>query len=181
MRSSLRLAAIVATFVSGTGIAHADAMPINLIMLMPGDKDQRAAFAERLRQIPYFAKAEDENNDGSTLLLIVSVAQVPTGGGAAASATTGLLAASTLGLIPTVENKNVVVHYEVRANSMSIASFDYTQNFTSVSNIFGNFGKLPDDAREWLMKTIDDLGRDAQGNTGLAALQAEYDVYFGKR
>lgn len=187
-----RLAAALALTAAGLATAQtppqttpppaspSQALPINLIVLMPGDKAQTDAFVARLNQVPYLANAKD-SAAGSNITLIVSVAQVPTSGGTAASTTTGLLAASTLGLIPTVENKDISVHYELRANYMTVATFDYSRNFTSVSNIFGEFGKLPEDARKWVNDSVDTLARDIQANPRLSALQTEYVSYFGRR
>lgn len=172
-----RLALVLTVCLGGMGAAAAEPLPLNLIVLMPGDKAQLETFTTRLQQIPALANAR-ESAAGSNLTLIVSVAQVPTSGGTAASTTTGLLAASTLGLIPTVENKDISVHYELRANYMTLATFDYSENFTSVSNIFGEFGKLPEDARQWVLGTTDLLARDLAASVPVKALQAEYDSYF---
>lgn len=180
MNPFIRCAAVL-TMLCGTATAvRAEPLPINLFVLMPGDTAQVDAFEERLRKVPYLANAKD-SLAGSNIMLTVSVAQVPTSSGAASSATTGLLAASTLGLIPTVENKDISVYYQLRANYITIASFEYTKNFTSVSNLWGEFGKLPEDARQWVSSTVEQFGRDIQANPSAVALQAEYNTYFAKR
>lgn len=179
MNAISRLIAAAATAAAVALPALAEPLPIHLIVLMPGEQKQVDAFIERLRQVPYLRNAKADTI-GSPAVMIVSVAQTPTAGGSAASTTTGLLAASTLGLLPTVENKNITVHYELRSNYITVAAFDYADNFTSVSNLFGGYGKLPDDAREWITGTLDQLTADLAAHPGATALQAEYDTYFGK-
>jgi len=175
-----RFLVTVFIFLLAADAAWSQPLPVDLVLLMPGDKEQIAAFTERLRQIPFLANSK-EDVKGSNLVFVVSVAQVPTSGGSAAATTTGLLAASTLGLIPTVENKDISVHYELRANHVTIAAFDYTQNFTSVSNLFTGYGKMHEDARAWVLQTLESLDSDIKSSQKMTAIQAEYDAYFGHR
>ena len=180
MKPLQNLLAAIARSLSGVTAALAEPLPISLFLMIPGDKAQTDQFTERLTQVPYLASVKKDDT-ASNIYMIVSLAKVPTSGGTAASTTTGLLAASTLGLIPTVENQDVSVHYELRVNGMPIAVFDYSKNFTSVSNLFGQYGKLPEEARAWLLTTIDDLARDIQASRTLGELQAEYEGYIGSK
>lgn len=169
---------LAATLLGAALPARAGPIPVTLLILMPGEKAHEDEFLGRLQRVPFFTNAKNEH--ATNVLLVVSVAQVPTMGGSAATATTGLLAATTLGLLPTVENKDVSVHYELRVNQMTVASFDYNRNFTSVSSIYGGMGKLPEDARQWVLQTVEEFSKATQASPALAALQAEYESYFRK-
>ena len=172
-----RFAAVLA--LSFAAPLAAEPLPITLVALVPGEAAEKEAFNARLAKVPYFANAKESHSNN--VVFIVSVAQVPTSGGSAAAGTTGLLAAATLGIVPIADNKDINVHYELRVNQIKVATFDYSKNFTSVQSMWGAAGKLPDDARAWLLETVDMLEKDMQANPALAALQAEYDTYFGKR
>lgn len=126
----------------------------------------------------------DEELIGSPILLRVSHSLQPTAGGKAAGLLSAIWAGGTLGLLPVVTNNNFVVTYEVRVQGKSIASYAYQRSFTRAVNIWAQddatYG-LGKEGLEWLKSTVAEFTAAASKDARLAALQNEFETYFGKR
>lgn len=178
MKNMLKLLAGLIMSCAVFSPVRAEPIPISFLLVAPGEKEIRETLIARLRQLPYFSDIDAKGeNSGSSVYLTVSIGQVPTTGGTAASATTGLLAASTLGIIPTFDNKDISVYYELRSHHTKVASFSYSANFTAVANLYTPQGKLSENARKWAIETVDRLAEDIRFNEPMIALQAEYDAF----
>ena len=134
-----------------------------------------------LKQQPALAQLDKELY-GSPLRLAVTHTFAPTAGGTAAGVTSAMLAGSTLGILPVVDNSDLIVTYTVSAHGRTLSSFSYSKNFTRATNLFSgsnNIHKLDKGAMTWALSTVDqfivELGKSAEIN----AISKEYAEYFG--
>jgi hypothetical protein len=98
-----------------------------------------------------------------------------------AALATGLLGAATLGLIPRVSNGEHAIVYEVVVNGEPVSTFRYNTEITRVQSMWSRdktFG-LGEDGLKWARGTVERFAQDAGRDPKLAALQAEFDDYFG--
>lgn len=119
---------------------------------------------------------------GSPLSLVVTHTYEPTSGGQASGLATGLLAASTLGIIPIVSNNRLVVRYEVFLNGKVIASHSFDRTATRAQNLWvtgsGQEGQLGKAGLEWAMSTVDEAALRLASDPALRALREDMEFYF---
>ena len=136
---------------------------------------------ELLKARPGFEHLDKETS-GTPLYLLVTHSVRPTSGGAAAGMVTGLLAATTLGLIPTVTNEEFVVRYEVWLQGRPISSYSFTRTKTRASNMWSGASAehhgLGREGLEWIKSTVDEFAAKLAADPELARVQADIDYYF---
>ena|ERR1700682_3635545 len=133
-----------------------------------------------LRENPLFAKI---NKDlvGSSIVLRVTHSIEPTPGGKATNVASGLLAAGTLGILPVVTNRDIVVYYEILVNGTVLTTHAYRKNLTRVTSVWSKdrtYG-LGDEGRAWVKATVPQFVAAAEHDPKLLALTSEYQYYFG--
>lgn len=104
-----------------------------------------------------------------------------TPGGRAGDNVSGLLAASTLGLIPHMYSGEHVIHYDLLVNGAMISRFAYRKVLSRTHNIWSSdtthgMGK---DGLEWAKSTVDLFLKDSSADPKMAELSADFDFYFG--
>lgn len=133
-----------------------------------------------LRQAPRFTQLNRETV-GSPIELRVYRQLHTTKGNRAKGEVTGLLAASTLGLLPMVLSGEHEIVYEYRVNGQLVSRYSYRKAITRSVNMWG--GKddtrgLGKDGLEWARATAAQFLADSADDKALAALLAEYNEYF---
>ncbi len=124
----------------------------------------------------------DKDLVGAPLFLVVTHTARPTSGGAAAGALSGLLAGSTLGLIPIVTSEEFVIRYEVWMNGQPVSTYSFNRTETRAVNMWSgaadkDYG-LGKGGLAWLKSTAGEFAEKALHDAKLAAIQAEIDYYF---
>lgn len=124
----------------------------------------------------------DRELAGSPITLRVSHTLQPTSGGKATGLLSAIWAGGTLGLLPVVTNNSFVVTYEVRVHGKDVARYSYEKSFTRAINIWAKddatYG-LGREGLDWLKSTAGEFAAAASQDPKLAALQREYEQYFG--
>jgi hypothetical protein len=133
-----------------------------------------------LRQAPRFTQL-DRETVGSPIELRVYRQLHTTKGNRAKGEVTGLLAASTLGLLPVVLSGEHEIVYEYRVNGQLVSRYTYRKAITRSVNMWG--GKddtrgLGKDGLEWARATAAQFLKDSADDKALAALLDEYNEYF---
>lgn len=136
---------------------------------------------EEIKKHPSLANIDDELY-GSPINLLITHSTKPTPGGQAAGALTAVLAGGTLGLIPLVDSNNMVISYEIWANGEEVASFSFERKLTRATNMWstkddGTYG-LGKEGYAWLLTTVEQFATQIQADARVAAMAAEYAVYF---
>lgn len=134
----------------------------------------------RLKQQPLFASLNKEDI-GSPIVLRVTHALVPTTEGKAAGLASAVLAGGTLGILPAVENKDLVITYDLFVNDSLLASYSYQKNFTRAFSIYSKdtTGGLGGERQTWALSTAAQFASDIAQNPKIAALISDYQFYFG--
>jgi hypothetical protein len=134
-------------------------------------------FYEQIQRAPQFQKISREAL-GSPIELRVYHSYRINRGSVAAS---GLLAAVTLGIFPTVASGEHSVVYEVIVNGTPLATYRYSRSITHAHNLWAGadttFG-MGKEGMDWARSTVAQFLKDAAGDPRLAALAAEFDYYF---
>jgi hypothetical protein len=91
-----------------------------------------------------------------------------------------IFAGGTLGLLPAVSNRDLVVTYEVLVNGSVLLSYSYAKNVTRVFNIHSTDRThgLGDDGLAWVKGTAAQFAGDTARDPKYAELQAEYHYYY---
>lgn len=99
-----------------------------------------------------------------------------------ASVSTGLLAASTLGLIPVVSNVEFKVRYDIFVQGDSIANFEYQMTSSEVTNLWSMDGqqKMKPAEELFMENSINLFLNDLKNSAEAQAVFAEYYEYFGE-
>lgn len=139
------------------------------------------AIFNALQATPAFAKLNKEII-GSPLLLRVSHTHRGTTGGSAAGFTSGLLAGGSLGILPVVTNRDLVITYEILVQGAVIARFDFLGNFTEAINIYSDkgMGRVSEKELEWIRSTIKPFIEQASQHAEVKTLLDEYHYYFSE-
>ncbi|TKB46282.1 hypothetical protein [Thalassotalea mangrovi] len=117
---------------------------------------------------------------GSPFLLASFVENHATQGGQVSQFTTGLLSASTLGLVPVVSNNDLTIYYRIRLQKNTISEFSYSKNFTDAGFLWaGPNQELTDEAKAWVESTVPMFLQDLRKDKKLKAMIDEYEYYFG--
>ncbi|WP_144395344.1 hypothetical protein [Pleionea sediminis] len=149
-------------------------LPIRYFSTVPGD-----AVMEKIMLHPKFNNAQEEL-PGSPIVLRVVLEQRQDVNNPA-SFTTGLLAATSLGILPAVMSEDILIRYEVFVNGNSIVDFEFTESFTEVKNIFAgrDSSKLDPEIEQWVLTTTDQFLSSVEKSKEFKELEKEYDFYFG--
>jgi hypothetical protein len=99
---------------------------------------------------------------------------------AASGIASAIFAGGTLGLLPAVSNRDLVVTYEILVNGSLLLSYSYAKNVTRVFNIHSTDRThgLGDDGLAWVKGTAAQVAGDAARDPKYAELQAEYHYYY---
>ena len=123
----------------------------------------------------------DREKPGSPIMVRVSHTYGNTSAGMASSVASVILSAGTLGLLPVVTNRDLVVTYEVVVNGSVVVSHAYSKNLTRVFNIHSKDQThgLGADGLAWVTGTAARFAADVDHDAAYADLQSEYNYYYG--
>ncbi|MFD2165624.1 hypothetical protein ACFSJY_05045 [Thalassotalea euphylliae] len=122
----------------------------------------------------------DKELHGSPFLLVAYMETQETNGGSAAVATSALFSAATLGIIPIVNNNDIVLTFRIRLNNSTVTEHIYTHNVTDANSIWaGPNRELNKETKEWLKKSTEKFVSDISTDDQLAEVLKEYEFYFG--
>ncbi len=136
---------------------------------------------DKVKAMAPFSKIGKENF-GSPIKLRISHGYRVSAGGSAANLSTGLLAATTLGIIPVVKSHDLVVTYEVLVNDHVVDKFEFRKGFTDVVSMYNDSamrGEMSKDEEAWLLSTVPEFEKAAVVSGKLKAMVDEYNFYFG--
>lgn len=158
---------------SSAGEASQTILPIRFISIIGGDD-----LFNELKKIKRFEKTS-EKLPGSPIALLVTLQDRMTAGGSAATLGSAFWAGSTLGILPVVSNKDLIVRYELMVNKNRIADISFTENFTEVKNLFsGHSTELEPEVLAWVLSTVPKFSEALENNEKVKALEEEYSFYF---
>ena len=135
----------------------------------------------KLKDTTLFKNIE-KDLQGAPLRLFAMIHAQSTQGGSASEISSGLLAATTLGIIPVVKNQDIVMSYRIRLNNNTLTEYSYTKNVTDVVSMYNqnqqqNFDK---ETKAWIASTIDMFIKDIEQDEKVKAFIEEYHYYFGE-
>lgn len=122
----------------------------------------------------------DKEKPGNPVIVRVSHTYGRTSAGTASAVASALFAGVTLGLLPAVSNRDLVVTYEILVNGSVLLSYSYSKNVTRVFNIHSTdktYG-LGADGLAWVTGTAAQFTNEAARDPKYAELQAEYHYYY---
>ena len=122
-----------------------------------------------------------KDDPGCPIVLRVTHSLVPTSSNMAAGLASAALAGGTLGLLPLVTNRDLVITYELIVNGTQLASYAYQENFTNATNIYSQDKTegLGAKGRAWALSTVARFNADAEKDPKVASVIDEYRLYFG--
>jgi hypothetical protein len=122
----------------------------------------------------------DKEKPGTPVIVRVSHSYGHTSAGTASAVASAIFAGATLGLLPAVTNRDLVVTYELLVNGSVLLSYSYAKNVTRVFNIHSTDRThgLGDDGLAWVTGTAAQFAGDAARDPKYAELQAEYHYYY---
>jgi hypothetical protein len=174
IRKTLMLFSTSIIALTGSAAVAGDYPPMVFISSVSEEK-----LLEAIREVPEFAKIDDEAL-GSPIVLQVRHFTRMTAGGSAAGFGSAVLSGGTLGIIPIVTNNDLVVKYEFTVHGTPIASFEYEENFTEVESLYDMNTELEGEMLAWAEATVDQFIKDINGNADIQAVFDEYRYYFGQ-
>jgi hypothetical protein len=120
----------------------------------------------------------DKEKPGNPIIVRVSHTYGHTS--AASAVASAIFAGATLGLLPAVSNRDLVVTYEVLVNGSVLLSYSYAKNVTRVFNIHSTDKThgLGDDGLAWVRGTAAQFAGDTARDPKYAELQSEYHYYY---
>ncbi|WP_133407668.1 hypothetical protein [Parashewanella tropica] len=135
---------------------------------------------EEVQAQPMFAKVDNEHI-GAPIRLEVSHTFKGTAGGAAASFASIMWSSMSLGVLPIVTNKDLVIRYELRVNGKRLSYYEFSNNFTEAKNLYSehNSFKLSGKPLEWVKSTVPEATKKFEADPKVKALLEEYQFYFG--
>lgn len=135
---------------------------------------------DKLRQAPRFARL-DRETVGSPIELRVYRQLHTTKGNRAKGEMTGLLAASTLGLLPMVLSGEQEIVYEYRVNGYLLSRYSYRKAITRSVHMWGGKDEtrgLGKEGLEWARSTAAQFLQESAEDKALATMLEEYNDYF---
>lgn len=132
-----------------------------------------------LKADPKFATL-DKEKPGSPVMIRITHIYGHTSAGTASGLASAIFAGATLGLLPAVSNKDLIVTYEVLIHGSSAISYTYSKNITRVFNIHSTDKThgLGADGLAWVSDTAKLFSADLSRDSRYSDLQAEYRFYF---
>ncbi|MCW8879134.1 MAG: hypothetical protein OQJ89_07980 [Kangiellaceae bacterium] len=133
----------------------------------------------KIKSSKRFDNLSKEDLPGAPIALLVTLSSNNTAGGSAASLGSAIWAGSTLGLLPMVTNKDMVVRYEMMVNRKKIVDISFTENFTEAKNLYNAHNQTLDkDVLEWVLSTVPLFKKQLSQNSEFKNLEQEYVYYF---
>ncbi len=158
---------------------NAASLPMFVVTAFEGEQETK--FVELLQKQDLLAKVSHKSY-GAPVRLIVSYHHETTAGGSVASFTTLMMSASSLGVIPVVENNDFVVTYQLRVQSKTIANFNYVINTTNAVSIYaGKEAKFSPKVQAFIDSTPAKFAADLAKEAAFKTLTQEYEFYFGTK
>lgn len=156
-----------------------DAMPVFLVSTFAPSE-----LMARLKTEPDF-KGLNDKRVGAPLTLTVTHSILPSRGAGSVAAETGagILAGVSLGLLPMVSKRDLVVTYDLTVHGMLLASYSYRQNFTKATSMYSGpdaILKLNDKQQAWALDTTTDFLSSVTGDPEFRRLAVSYQRYFSK-
>jgi hypothetical protein len=133
---------------------------------------------EALKNQPGF-QTLDKEKLGSPIHIRVSLeygrAMSPT------NVASAILTLGTLGLLPAVDNRDLLLTYDVLLNESVLTSYTYSKH---VTHMFSMYSKdrthgLGDDGLAWVIGTASQFATDFSRDPKYADLKSEYRLYYG--
>jgi hypothetical protein len=120
----------------------------------------------------------DKEKPGTPVVVRVSHTYAHTSAGAAVAS--AIFAGVTLGLLPAVSKRDLVVTYELLVNGSVLLSYSYAKNVTRIFNIHSTDRThgLGDDGLAWVTGTAAQFAADTARDQKYTELQAEYHYYY---
>lgn len=123
----------------------------------------------------------DERQVGSPFLLTATYRYQSSTVASGAAVTSVLLSSATLGVVPMVANRDLIVEYDLSLMGEPLLTARYSRNFTDVVSIYGdnNLWKPSAEALVWVLSTAEEFKRAVADSERLKVLREEYRRYFG--
>lgn len=171
----LMLALLMATRLHADAAAGNPAMPSMMFVSTIASDEIYAV----LKADPKFATL-DKEKPGSPVMIRITHVYGHTSAGTASGLASAIFAGATLGLLPAVSNKDLIVTYEVLIHGSSAISYTYSKNITRVFNIHSTDKThgLGADGLAWVSDTAKLFSADLAHDSRYGDLQAEYRYYF---
>ena len=92
-----------------------------------------------------------------------------------------ILTIGTLGLLPAVNNRDLLLTYDVFVNESVLASYAYSKRMTRVFSVYSKDKThgLGDDGLAWVIGTANQFAMDFARDPKYLDLKSEYLVYYG--
>jgi hypothetical protein len=92
-----------------------------------------------------------------------------------------ILTIGTLGLLPAVNNRDLLLTYDVFVNESVLASYAYSKRMTRVFSVYSKDKThgLGDEGLAWVIATAAQFATDFAHDPKYAELKSEYRVYYG--
>jgi hypothetical protein len=172
---------IIILFMMLASSMSVSATSLPMFVVTTFEDEQEAQFVELLQKQEALANVSHKSY-GAPIRLMVSYHHEATAGGSVASFTTLMMSASSLGVIPVLENNDFVVSYQLRVQSKTIASFSYVINTTDAISIYaGRQTKFSPKVQAFVDSTPAKFAADLAKDAAFKALTQEYEFYFGKQ
>jgi hypothetical protein len=122
----------------------------------------------------------DKEKPGSPVIVRVSHTYGHTSAGTASEVASAIFAGVTLGLLPAVTNRDLVVTYDFLVNGSVLLRYSYSKNVTRVFNIHSTDKThgLGADGLAWVTATAAEFAGDVAKDPKYAQLAAEYHYYY---
>ncbi|MBM7071472.1 hypothetical protein JQC92_05395 [Shewanella sp. 202IG2-18] len=135
-----------------------------------------------LKDKPLF-KNMDSELIGAPIRLEISHTFKATAGGNAAGLASAMWAGMSLGILPVVTNRDLVIRYEVFVKGHPVSNHEFSENFTEAINMYSvqNSFKLDGKPYEWVKSTIPQALKLIEEDEKVKELQREYEFYFGEK
>jgi hypothetical protein len=120
----------------------------------------------------------DKEKPGSPVTIVVSHTYEHIGG--AASFASALFTIGSLGLLPAVTNRDLIIKYEVVVHGSTLVTYTYSKNLTRVFSIYAKDTThgLGNDGIAWVRDTARQFSAAFSSDPKVSQLQGEYHFYF---
>lgn len=161
-----------------TEVMAADPLP-SVRLLCSFDVDQMYT---KLKAQPLLVNL-NKDQYGSPIVLRVTNSTVPTATGMATGLASAIWSGGTLGLLPIVENRDLVITYDLFVNETLLATYSYRDNFTLAKNIYSKdkTDGLGEAGLAWAQQTAEQFSTEAAADPRIVQLIDEYRYYFGSQ
>jgi hypothetical protein len=133
---------------------------------------------EALKKQPGF-QTLDKDKLGSPIRIRVSLEYGRVS--SASNVASAILTIGTLGLLPAVNNRDLLLTYDVFVNESVLASYAYSKHMTRVFSVYSKDKThgLGDDGLAWVIGTANQFAMDFARDPKYADLKSEYLLYYG--